>query len=479
MECREENYVIKNGREKERDERKEEKRREKREEKKIWFFVYMKLKKMGILKDDEVENRLLKLGFASYDKRREQLLNYRRKQISIVLFGLSMLCLFGVTFVVREGHSHDEPITIERNRYGDGEKTESIYADGEKIEFSVGEQKYDQNEVEQKFQEAFSYAQKNLLGENESYDHITRDLNFFDAIPDSGIKISWTPEDYELIDSYGKVQNEEFDKEQKKGVITSVTGVFSYGETVYEREYPLCIYEREMSEEESKKKQLMKALKDYERGDDTKGSFQIPTSLNGFSLQKENEKSNKVTLFVLGIILIICLVCVENSRLEEKIKARNEEILMDYPVIVNQLVLYLGAGMTIQGSFSKMNDEYQKKREENVIEKKYAYEEIKIMMHQLQSGVSQEKAYYDFGQRVGLLPYIKIVSFITQNLYQGSRELLYLLEQEEENAFRERVNQAKKLGEEAGTKLLFPMILLLIVVMLIVMVPALLRFGGM
>ncbi len=449
-----------------------------RKERKIWFFVYCKLKKIGILKDDEIENRLLKLGFVSADKRREQLLNYRRKQISIVLLGISILCLFLIFSLAKENRSHSDLITIERNPHGEGEKTESIYADGEKMEFSVGEQKYEQDEVEQKFQEAFSYAEKNLLGENESYDRITRDLNFFDTIPDSGIKISWAPEDYEWIDSYGKVQNEEFDEEQKKGVITNVIGTFSYGEIVYEREYPLCIYEREMSEEESKKKRLMKEIKDYERRDDTKGSFQIPSSLNGISLQKENEKNNKMTLFFLGIILIFCLVYVENSRLGEKIKVRNEEILMDYPTIVNQLVLYLGAGMTIQGSFSKINEDYNKKREEQIVEKKYAYEEIKIMMHQLQGGASQEKAYYDFGQRVGLLPYIKIVSFITQNLYQGSKELLYLLEQEEENAFRERVNQARKLGEEAGTKLLFPMILLLIVVMLIVMVPALFRFGG-
>ena len=42
----------------------------------------------------------------------------------------------------------------------------------------------------------------------------------------------------------------------------------------------------------------------------------------------------------------------------------------------------------------------------------------------------------------------------------------------------EIVNMAKKYGEEAGTKLLLPMIIMLIVVMAIIMVPALMSFSG-
>lgn len=225
-----------------------------REEKKLWFFLYSKLKKMGILKDEEIERKIKRLGFASSDKVREQLLSYRKKQISIVLVAIGFCILFLVGALIRERQQDKKELTFERNPYGQGDKSESIYADGEKVEFSIGEQKYKEEEINQKFQEAFSYAQKNLLGENESYDHVTKDLNFFDEIPDSGIEISWMPEDYELIDSSGKVQNEAFDEGQKKGVITSVVGTFSYGDRVYEREYPICIYEREMTQEESKKK---------------------------------------------------------------------------------------------------------------------------------------------------------------------------------------------------------------------------------
>ena len=50
--------------------------------------------------------------------------------------------------------------------------------------------------------------------------------------------------------------------------------------------------------------------------------------------------------------------------------------------------------------------------------------------------------------------------------------LTRLLEQEAEDAFEERKSMARKLGEEAGTKMLFPMILMLGAVMLILAFPA-------
>jgi flagellar motor component MotA len=72
---------------------------------------------------------------------------------------------------------------------------------------------------------------------------------------------------------------------------------------------------------------------------------------------------------------------------------------------------------------------------------------------------------------------LKFSSLIVQNLKKGSRELVNLLELEAIDAFEERKNQAKKYGEEAGTKMLFPMVGMLVVVMGIIMFPALVSFS--
>ena len=47
-----------------------------------------------------------------------------------------------------------------------------------------------------------------------------------------------------------------------------------------------------------------------------------------------------------------------------------------------------------------------------------------------------------------------------------------MLGREAEEAFEDRKNLAKKLGEEAGTKMMIPMFLMLIIVFAIVIIPA-------
>ena len=49
---------------------------------------------------------------------------------------------------------------------------------------------------------------------------------------------------------------------------------------------------------------------------------------------------------------------------------------------------------------------------------------------------------------------------------------MQLLEQEVSDAFEERKNLAKKSGEEAGTKMLFPMMMMFGIIIVIIMVPA-------
>ena len=55
---------------------------------------------------------------------------------------------------------------------------------------------------------------------------------------------------------------------------------------------------------------------------------------------------------------------------------------------------------------------------------------------------------------------------------KGTKGLAVLLKQEADRAFEERKNLAKRLGEEAGTKMLIPLFLMLLVVLVMIVVPA-------
>ena len=67
---------------------------------------------------------------------------------------------------------------------------------------------------------------------------------------------------------------------------------------------------------------------------------------------------------------------------------------------------------------------------------------------------------------------MKFSSLLTQNLRKGSADMLRLLEQEAQDAFQKRKEQAKEAGEKAGTKMLFPMMLMLLIVFVMILYAA-------
>ncbi len=93
-------------------------------------------------------------------------------------------------------------------------------------------------------------------------------------------------------------------------------------------------------------------------------------------------------------------------------------------------------------------------------------------MNEMSNGISQIKAYENYGIRCGMLQYGKFSTWIIQQGKKGAQGLVQLLEVEMYEAKEERNKTIKIMGEKISTKMLFPMVGLMAVVMLIVIVPA-------
>lgn len=150
---------------------------------------------------------------------------------------------------------------------------------------------------------------------------------------------------------------------------------------------------------------------------------------------------------------------------------------LDYPEVVNKLLILLGAGMSLKQAWDKISARYSDKRPKETKSPRYIYEEMLVTSHEISDGESERRAYQNFGERTGLGVYHRLVRILIQNLNTGSRGLCQLLEQESQTALEERRALARKLGEEAGTRLLLPMMLMLVIVIAIIMVPAMLSFN--
>jgi hypothetical protein len=104
------------------------------------------------------------------------------------------------------------------------------------------------------------------------------------------------------------------------------------------------------------------------------------------------------------------------------------------------------------------------------------YEEMLITCREMEGGVSEERAYQRFGERCKNRQFRKFGNLLAQNLRKGTKGLTTLLESEVEDSLEERKNIARRFGEEAGTKLLVPMMLMLGIVIVILLVPAIMTF---
>ena len=94
----------------------------------------------------------------------------------------------------------------------------------------------------------------------------------------------------------------------------------------------------------------------------------------------------------------------------------------------------------------------------------------------MNEGMGELSAYEYFAARIGLHKYRQFISLVEQAIGKGRADLLPMLEREAGDAFAERKNRAREMGEEAGTRLLFPMLMMLFVVLIIVMMPAFISF---
>ena len=191
----------------------------------------------------------------------------------------------------------------------------------------------------------------------------------------------------------------------------------------------------------------------------------IPLVLGGEYLEKTGGTEG-LHIFHPGILL---LAQKKQKEMQEETQ-RSRQLLRDYPEIVGKLTLYLGAGMTVKRAFRKVVEDYERQKETTGV--RCAYEEMQKTLREMESGHTEAESYENFGRRCKVQAYLRFGALLSQNLRKGTRGLTQLLKMESIQAFEDRKARARRLGEEAGTKLLLPMFLMLAVVLVIVIVPA-------
>lgn len=173
----------------------------------------------------------------------------------------------------------------------------------------------------------------------------------------------------------------------------------------------------------------------------------------------------------LSIVILGAVIYGPDRDLNERLKRRYRMIRIDFPDFLNKLTLLVDAGLTVERSWEKIACENKSSRP--------LYEEIERVWLNIKGGKSQSEAYEDFARRCRAPEISKFISAILQNLRKGNDKLITILRVQASDCWEIRKNEAKKLGEEASSKLLFPMMIMFIAILIIVLTPAVLQLKGM
>jgi len=362
------------------------------------------------------------------------------------------------------------------------------------LDLELQRQQLSSIQVQKMMDEAFSELEKNMLDENQKMSRITSNLKFEIDYKKYPFEVEVMPDDYLIMNEDGVIRNERssllesgYTKNAlENGIRTGFEVCLSYNEEIMQRHYDITVFPKTQTKNEKLLQKVVEKIKKDETELSGEKEFYIPSVLYGVTISmKRSIAKNPLFVLFVGVVLSGLLPLREMELNRKRKRQREDSLRRSYPRFVNEMVLLLGAGMQVRHILDVLINEYEKDKEQFFIiskskhfcdEREPLITELRVAKQNLEMGMAEEKVYYQLGRRLKLGCYIKLMSLLEQNVKKGAKGLAYYFEQEERNALEERKNLAKRYGEEAGTKLLGPMMLQLLVVMLIIMVPALMSF---
>lgn len=360
-------------------------------------------------------------------------------------------------------------------------KTENGAIEGS-AKITIPEKPYSEQEAQQLFKEARQVIDREILGENQSLEKVSKDLNFVEVIENSPVEIQWSTEKEYLISSQGEVYST---LNSDQGEIVTITVQLSVGEYAQEYSFLACVVMPEVKDKLWWQRAVQRQLETIIEQTKEKKEIKLPDRIEGEEIEFQGIKQKKPWYYLVAVpIITIALFYGTQQEAQKKREKRNKGLLRDYPEILSRLSLYIQAGMTSKNAIGKLVSEYEVQRENSrekgkkkATEKiRYGYEELRRTYYEMKSGISEHEAYKNMGERIGLPEYKQFSTLMIQQLEKGSRGFLHRLQQETGEAFWQQKRLAREAGEEAGTKMLLPMGILFVITLVLIMVPPCLSF---
>ncbi len=429
----------------------------------FWLYKRTKSLPVRLFSNGGVLRNLERLH-PDLDKEEARAIYYTQKLgLCLAIFLLGPLLAAAIHYQSLATYVLDAEGNLLRSAMGSADQTVALSAslDGETEQtytLNVASLRMTYEEVEVIYEAFVQELPTLILGDNESLDEVYFDLNLTDSYEDYPFAVSWQSSASGILAASGEIHASTEGKE------VILCAHISYETWEWYESFRAYVLPLTVSELEEQYLLLWEAVEEAEKESRQEEKVALPGTLNGVSVTWQ-QVVDDYSLPVLGLslVLLFLLYFLRDRDLQKDIEKRKECLRREYPDIVHKMTLYLGAGMSVRGAFVRLAESGTDKK---------ILEEMIYAGRELKAGISESVVYEHFGKRTGLQEYIRFSALLSQNLRKGNTTLLPRLREEAQKASLERLQNARRRGEEASTKLLVPMVLMLLSVMVMIMVPA-------
>ncbi len=177
--------------------------------------------------------------------------------------------------------------------------------------------------------------------------------------------------------------------------------------------------------------------------------------------------SSEILAFIVGIVFTGLAYYYFGTVTSKKIQKRSDELLHDFSEVVSKLALLTNAGMILREAWQEVA---------------YAgagiiYKEMQTAVNEMNNGVAEVDAFYNFGTRCIIPEVKKFTSTIIQGMTKGNSELTEMLQEQSKEVWQMKKQVVRREGEKAASKLLIPICIMFVGILIMILVPIFTNLG--
>lgn len=174
---------------------------------------------------------------------------------------------------------------------------------------------------------------------------------------------------------------------------------------------------------------------------------------------------------IYGAALIVIVSLYLFKDLDKKVNERRDAILLELPEFVNKIILLVNAGDTIQSAMKKSVLQNRKN-----IHTSPLYFELNEAITKLDANVSFQEVMKDLNYRCSIQEVSVFTTTVMMNYRKGGALLVESLKELSVSLWDKRKTLTRIKGEEASSKLVFPIIFIFVAILIIIAYPAIAIF---